>query len=248
MTVADDIAPRRQIGRMRYKRITRRLTRSRALWSLAVAGMMCIAAATSASVAQGRVTPGFEVPASSVLDANTLGIATGGGTVTVTAVPQNILASFGINGKRPVGFVQNGLGTALGRINYDKHAQIAAGRHVNVPVTFMTVELSGAPSPNGTGGRAQLIGDCTQANVECPSNTPAFQSVLVYVEDNSDTGANDKFQIQFCTDAPSASINQATCTVAEGGPIRTGQIQIRPSSSGGSAQVPTHVAAPRLQP
>jgi hypothetical protein len=233
---------------MQDKRITRRVTRSRALWSLAIAGMMCIAAATSASVAQGRVTPGFEAPASSTLDANAIGLATGGGTVTVTGIPQNILASFGINGKRPAGFVQDGTGTALGRINYDKHAQVTAGRHVNVPVKFMTIELSANPSPNGTGGKAQLIGDCTQTNGECPSGTPAYQSVLVYVEDNSDTGANDRFQIQFCTAPASASVNQATCTVAEGGPIRTGQIQIRPSPSGGSTQAPTHIAAPRLQP
>lgn len=232
---------------MRDKRITRRVTRSRALLSLAAAGMMCIAAATSASVAQGRVTPAFETPVSSVLSPDTIGLATGGGSVTVTGVP-NILASFGINGKRPAGFVQNGTGTAQGRINYDKHAQVTAGRHVNVPVTFMTLELSATPTTNGTGGKAQLIGDCTQANVECPSNTPAFQSVIVYVEDNSDTGGNDVFRIQFCTDPASASVNQATCTPAEGGPIRTGQIQIRPSPSGGSTMAPTHVAAPRLQP
>ena len=233
---------------MRDNRITRRVPHSRALWSLAAVATMCIAAAASAGVVQGRVTPGFEAPASSVLSPDTIGLATGGGTVTVPAVPQNILASFGINGKRPTGFVQNGTGTALGRINYDKHAQVTAGRHVNVPVMFMTVELSGTPSPNGTGGKAQLVGDCTQANVECPNSTPAFQSVLVYVEDNSDTGANDKFQIQFCTDPASASLNQATCSLAEGGQIRTGQIQIRPSPSGGTTMAPTHVAAPRLQP
>ena len=233
---------------MRDNRITRRVPRSRALCSLAAVATMCIAAAASAGVVQGRVTPGFEAPASSVLSPNIIGLATGGGTVTVTAFPQNILASFGINAKRPAGFVQNGTGTAQGRINYDKHGQVTAGRHVNVPVMFMTVELSGTPSPNGTGGRAQLIGDCTQANVECPSNTPAFQSVLVYVEDNSDTGNNDKFQIQFCTDPASVSINQTTCSLAEGGPIRTGQIQIRPSPSGGTGMAPTHVAAPRLQP
>ena len=233
---------------MRDNRITRRVSHPRALLSLAAVATMCIAAAASAGVVQGRVTPGFEAPASSVLSPDTIGLATGGGTVTVTAVPQNILASFGINGKRPTGFVQNGTGTATGRINYDKHAQVTAGRHVNVPVTFMTVELSATPSPNGTGGKAQLVGDCTQANVECPNNTPAFQSVVVYVEDNSDTGANDKFQIQFCTDPASASVNQASCSLAEGGAIRTGQIQIRPSPSGGTTMAPTHVAAPRLQP
>jgi hypothetical protein len=167
--------------------------------------------------------------------------------VTITAAPVNIVASFGINGKRPPGFVQNGSGTALGRINYSKHAQVDS-RHVNVPVTFMLLELSGSPSPNGTGGKAQLVGDCTQAGVECPSTPPGVRSVLVYVEDNSDTGANDFFQISYCTDVASANVNPATCGVAEGGPIRTGQIQIRPSPGGGSPQVPTHVAAPRLRP
>jgi len=230
---------------MRQHRLVKRITRSRALCSIAAVVVVAFGAALSSSDAQGRVDPLAQQQAGTQLSPDTLGIATGGGTVKVTAVPVDIVASFGINGKRPPGFVQNGTGTALGRINYDKHAQVA-GRHVNVPVTFMQVELSTNPSPNGMGGKAQLIGDCTQAGTECPSQPPGIQSVLVYVEDNSDTGANDVFRISFCTDAPSAS--PATCGVAEGGAIRTGQIQIRASSSGGSPAVPTHASAPRLLP
>jgi len=120
-------------------------------------------------------------------------------------------------------------GAALGRINYDKHAQVP-NRHVNVPVTFMNVELSATPSPNGTGGRAQLIGDCTVAGSECPTG---MSSVLVYVEDNSDTGANDKFNISYCVG--SASVAPTGCGAAEGGTTtRSGQIQIRPTGPSGS--------------
>jgi hypothetical protein len=230
---------------MRQHRLVKRITRWRTLCSIAAVVVVAVGAAISSSDAQGRVDP-IEQPTGTVLNPDVLGSATGGGSVTITAVPVNILASFGINGKRPPGFVQNGSGAALGRINYDKHAQVA-GRHVNVPVTFMQVELSTTPSPNGTGGKAQLIGDCTQAGVECPANTPAFQSVLVYVEDNSDVANTaDKFQISFCTGVASAS--PLGCGVAEGGPIRTGQIQIRPSAGGGSPVVPTAAGAPRLRP
>jgi len=232
---------------MRQHRLVKRITPWRTLCSIAAVVVVAFGAALSSSDAQRRVDPSAQQSTGTTLSPDTLGIATGGGTVKVTAVPVDIISSFGINGKRPAGFVQNGTGAAVGRINYSKHAQVAS-RHVNVPVAFMQVELSTNPTPNGTGGKAQLIGDCTQANVECPSSAPAFQSVLVYVEDNSDTGASDMFQIQFCTDAPSASPNPLTCTAAEGGNIRTGQIQIRATGGGGSPQVPTHVSAPRLRP
>jgi hypothetical protein len=232
---------------MRQHRLVNRITLWRALCSIAAVAVVAVGAALSSSDAQGRVDPLAGQPAGMILNPDALGMATGGGTVTVTALPPpNILASFGINGKRPPGFVQNGSGVALGRINYSKHAQVA-GRHVNVPVTFMQVELSNAPSPNGTGGKAQLIGDCTQPGAECPANTPAFQSVLVYVEDNSDVANTaDVFQISFCTGVASAT--PANCAFTEGGPIRTGQIQIRPSAGGGAPVVPTAAGAPRLRP
>jgi hypothetical protein len=233
---------------MREHRLVKRITRWRTLCSIAAVVVVAVGAALSSSDAQGRVDPYTQQLTGTVLNPDVLGMVTGGGTVsvTVTGVPTNVLASFGINGKRPPGFVQNGTGAALGRINYSKHAQVA-GRHVNVPVTFMQVELSTTPSSNGTGGKAQLIGDCNQAGVECPTTPPGIQSVLVYVEDNSDVANTaDVFQISFCTGV--ASVSPLGCGVAEGGPIRTGQIQIRPSASGGAPVVPTAASAPRLRP
>jgi len=222
---------------------TPRGTRKRILWAIAAVVVLCIGMAYPTKEAQGRVDPTAQNQAPAVLSPDTVGIATGGGTVTVTGVP-NIVASFGINGKRPTGFT--GGGAAVGRINYDKHAQVP-GRHVNVPVLFMTLELSANPSQNGTGGKARLIGDCTAPSTECPGNAPAFQSVLVYVEDNSDTGANDVFNISFCTGP--AAVSPLGCTVAEGGAIRTGQIQIKATGPGGAgASVPTAARAPLRLP
>ena len=231
---------------MRQHRHVKLITRWRTLCSIAAVAVVAVGAALSSSDAQGRVDPSAQQPTGTVLNPDVIGLVTGGGTVTVTGAP-NILASFGINGKRPPGFVQNNIGAALGRINYDKHAQVD-GRHVNVPVTFMNIELSMTPSPNGTGGKAQLIGDCNQAGVECPTTPPGIQSVLVYVEDNSDVANTaDVFRISYCTGVASAT--PAGCSpVPEGGPIRTGQIQIRPSAGGGGAAVPTSASAPRLRP
>jgi hypothetical protein len=232
---------------MRQPTFLQHFAKLRVLASIAAAAALCAGAVTSASVAQGRVDPGAQQPASSVLSADTIAIVTGGGTVVVTGVP-NVVASFGINGKRPAGFVQNGQGLAQGRISYNKHAQVA-GRHVNVPVTFMNVELSATPTPNGTGGKAQLIGDCTAPGAECPSSVPAFQSVLVYVEDNADSGAgNDVFQISFCTGAASASPGTANCGLAEGGVLRTGNIQVRARVAGSSPTAPTAARAPLRVP
>src|SRR2546428_5417324 len=216
---------------MRQHRRDKHITRWRTLFSMAAVMVMAVGAALSSSDAQGRVVQLPQEPTRSALSPDSVGLVTGGGTVKITAIPIDIVASFGINGKRPPGFIQDNTGAALGRINYSKHAQVG-GRHVNVPVTFMQVELSTNPSPNGTGGKAQLIGDCTQAGTECPSQPPGIQSVLVYIEDNSDTANTaDVFRIQFCTDVASASPSQITCSAAEGGPIRTGQVQIRPSAA-----------------
>jgi len=219
-------------------------TRTRIVGAIAAIVVLCFAMTRPADIAQGRVDPTTQDQGQAALSGDTVGVATGGGTVTVT-VPISLVASFGINGKRPVGFT--GGGAAAGRINYDRHANITTGRHVNVPVLFMTLELSATPSPNGTGGQGQLIGDCTAPASECPSNTPAFQSVLVYVQDNSDTGANDVFQISFCTGP--AVVSPLGCGVAEGGALRTGQIQIRASVPGsGGMSVPTAARAPLRLP
>jgi hypothetical protein len=229
---------------MRYPGLTR--THARVIATAGAIGVLCVALARPAEVAQGRVDPQTEQHTSAVLSANEVGIATGGGTIELTVNGVGVVASFGINGKRPTNFVQDGTGTAIGRVNYDKHAQVGA-RHVNVPVKFMTIELSATPTPNGTGGRAQLIGDCTAPGAECPSNAPAFQSVLVDVQDVSDSGATlDTFTISYCTGAASAT--PAGCIGTESGPLRTGNIQIRASVAGSSGIAPTAARAPLRKP
>src|SRR5207253_3385348 len=117
--------------------------------------------------------------------------ATGGGTV---AVDVTTVASFGINAKRPDTFTS---GVAQGRINYDRHANITGGRHVNVPVNFMQAQIGPTISPNGTGGRADLAGNCSDVGAECPTGVGG---VIVSVTDMSDSGAgSDSFTITFCS-------------------------------------------------
>ena len=171
---------------------------------------------TSFSSVQAR--SGDEPKLPSLISPDALATVSGGGTVVVAGVP-NTLASFGVNAARPTGFVAGG--AAVGHINYDKHAKVA-GNHVNVPVVLMAAELTATPSPNGSGGRAILVGDCTAAGAECPAG---IESVLVYVEDNADSGAgSDVFQISYCVLAP--SLSSAGCTLAEGGVLRSGNIQV----------------------
>jgi len=208
-----------------------------------------IGVALSAGIAQGRVDPGPQQSMGAQLSESTDAKVTGGGTVVVPVGFGTGVASFGLNAKRPNGFT-NGL--AQGRINYDKHAQIA-DRHVNVPVVYMQAEISGTPSPNGTGGRAVLVGQCGGSGSECRSND---ESVVVYVEDKSDSGGGiDIFRIFFCVvSSPDLTgFNGTTapvgCVGPEGGTLRTGNIQIRPGGgSGGSAQVPTAARAPLRLP
>ena len=123
---------------------------------------------------------------------------------------------------------------------------------MNVPVVYMQAEISGTPSPNGTGGRAAVVGQCG-GSAECRSNDA---SVVVYVEDKSDSGGGiDIFRIFFCVvSSPDLTgFNGTTapvgCVGPEGGTLRTGNIQIRPGGgSGGSAQVPTAARAPLRLP
>jgi hypothetical protein len=210
--------------------------------AFAAVATVAAAATLSGSVAQGRVDPLAPQPAGTQLDANTIAIATGGGTVEPDPT---MIASFGITGKRPAGFVQNGTGAAQGRINYSKHAQVA-GRHVNVPVTFMLAEIASPQTGNQTGGKAMLIGDCQATGAECPSTLPGMKSVRVYVEDNSDSGAgSDKFQISYCTSTASETVTLPACPLVE--PLvflRTGNIQIRTNVSGSGGNAPTSARAP----
>jgi hypothetical protein len=174
---------------------------------------------------------------------------TGGGTVSVPAGLGTAVASFGLNAKRPTGST-NGL--AQGRINYDKHAP-GSDRHVNVPVTYMQAELSGTPTPNGTGGRAAIVGQCGGTGSECRAGDA---SVVVYVEDRSDSGGgNDIFRIFYCfvTSPDLTGFNGSTapegCFGPDGGTLRTGNIQIRPGGGSGSGpQAPTAARAPLRLP
>jgi hypothetical protein len=208
-----------------------------------------IVVALTTSMAQGRVDPGTQQLMGAQLSETTDAKATGGGTVTVpVGFGGTAVASFGLNAKRPTGFT-NGL--AQGRINYNKHAQVA-DRHVNVPVSYMQAEISTTPTPNGTGGRAAVVGQCGGAGSECRAGD---QSVVVYVEDRSDSGGgNDIFRIFFCAVAsPDLTTFDGTtppvgCAAPEGGTIRTGNIQIRPGGTGASGVAPTAARAPLRLP
>jgi hypothetical protein len=213
-------------------------TKTRAIPALAVAVALIVSLAVPLTA---QASPSWSPNA---LATDTVGIATGGGTVAIGS----IVGSFGLNAKRPAGFA--GGGAAVGRINFDKHANILGGHHVNVPVTFMSIILSQTPTPNGTGGSAQIVGDCQASGAECPSNSPgpAFRSVLVYVEDNADSGADtDIFQITYCTD-PATSIPVTCPGGTDGGTLRTGNIQIRPNSGGPNGSAPVAPLAVRRLP
>lgn len=228
------------MGRMAEHAVLKRIPRWRMLGAFAAAAMVAAAATLSGSVAQGRVEP-LTQPTATVLDANTVAIATGGGTIQ--SDPTTI-ASFGLNAKRPAGFT--GGGAAQGRINYDKHAQITGGRHVNVPVTFMTAEIASPQTGNQTGGKAELIGDCQAPGAECPSSPAGIQSVLVHVEDNSDSGAgSDVFRILYCTTTASQTATAPVCPVIDADVmLRTGNIQIRTNVSGSGGNAPMSARAP----
>ena len=229
--------------------LTYRLTRSRR--GLCIAAVIVVASglALSASAVQGRVDPLSTQPSSAVMSPDTVAIVTGGGTVIVTEGTMNVVASFGLNARRPDGFVAGG--AASGRVNYDEHANVAT-RHVNAPVVLMQAAMSATPTANGTGGSAAMSADCA-APAECPAS---FLSVLVYVEDNSDSGANsDVFRIFFCTASPflpGPTFNGATapanCIGPEGNTLRTGNIQVRQTITGTTATAPTAARAPLRLP
>src|SRR5438105_9607528 len=77
--------------------------------------------ALSAGMAQGRVDPVSTAPSvTAAMSQDTVAIVTGGGTVIVAESTGNVVASFGLNARRPDGFT--GGGAATGRGNYDEHA------------------------------------------------------------------------------------------------------------------------------
>ena len=213
--------------------------------SLFAVAVILIGTVLSTDVAQGRVDLASDVSATQQ-DDDTVSKATGGGTVFAYPQPDKTVSSFGVNARRPVGFTTGGL--AEGRINYDRHRS-GAGRHVNAPVILMQSENSGTPGPNGTGGTASIIADCTIGGSTCPLNNV---QAIVYVEDNSDSGANsDVFRIWFCTvahtlplpDLSDPNADLGGCTGPEGGLLRTGNIQVRAQAGLAGETMATAAAA-----
>jgi hypothetical protein len=207
-----------------------RLRRSRVFSSLAILAIV-MSVSLSAGKAMASVDP-LSQRTSTLLDPNALAKVTGGGTVLAKPMMPAPVASFGLNARRPVDFV--GGGGAQGRINYDRHKNMA-DRHVNVPVQFMQAAPAPQP-PNQTGGDALIVGNC-EPPADCPaltSNGDPVQSVIVYVEDRATPGAGqDFFQIYFCSTPvgpPSGFVPRAPlagCDGPEGDYLRSGNIQLR---------------------
>lgn len=218
--------------------------RTRRASAIAASTALIVGAIVSLNVAQGGADA---MPFAPQLSTDTQAMATGGGTM-YTDPAHTTIASLGINAKRPAGFAPGQGGPAQGRVNFDNHANLA-GRHINVPVTYMLAEIAQPQSGNQTGGHAQLIGDCTQSGTEC-GGPVGTQSVLVDVTDNSDSGANsDTVSISYCSSSPQQTATSPICGPAVfSGTLRTGNIQIRVniSSSGGNA--PTAALAKRRLP
>src|SRR2546428_10429427 len=111
-------------------------TRTRIVGAIAAIVVLCFAMTRPADIAQGRVDPTTQDQGQAALSGDTVGVATGGGTVTVT-VPISLGASFGINGKRPGGVT--GGGGAAGRINYRQDANNTPRPPANPPVLSPTL-------------------------------------------------------------------------------------------------------------
>jgi hypothetical protein len=209
-----------------------RLRKSRVGSSIVVLAIV-MSISITAGKAMARVDPMVGGSTATLLDADSLAKVTGGGTVLARPMMPAPVASFGLNARRPVGFI--GGGDAEGRINYDRHKNMA-NRHVNVPVKFMQAAPAPQP-PNDTGGDALIVGDCTIQGATCPALTLSgdpVRSVIVYVEDRATPGTGqDFFQIYFCSSpagfppsfVPRVAITD--CDGPEGDSLRSGNIQIR---------------------
>ena len=216
--------------------LAHRVRRSRVASLLAVL-LITFGIALSPDVVQARVDPLSGSDARSPQDPGTVGKVTGGGTVLAQPTYNTTIASFGLNARRPVNFL--GDGVAEGRIMYDRHRN-STGRLVNVKVVLMQATAMNTP-PNGTGGSATIVGDCSLPGSTCPTTG----SALVYVEDNSDDGSvPDKFTITFCSGAPALPTPTGCNTgAAEGGTLRTGNIQIHPDPGFAGEAISTAGAA-----
>ena len=209
-----------------------RMRRSRVASSVAVL-LITLSVALSQDFVQARVDPLSGSDARSPQDPGTVAKTTGGGTVLAQPSYNTTIASFGLNARRPVNFLGDGL--AEGRITYNRHRN-STGRLVNVKVVFMEAVATNTP-PNGTGGSATIIGDCSLPGSTCPTTGLA----KVVVEDNSDDGSvADTFTISFCSGTPQ---NPTLCGVAEGGTLRTGNIQVHPDPGMAGEAISTAGAA-----
>jgi hypothetical protein len=198
--------------------------------------LVILAIVVSVSLSAGKAMASvvtLSQPTSALLDADALAKVTGGGTVLAKPMLPAPVASFGLNARRPTGFVSGG--AAEGRINYDRHKNMS-NRHVNAPVEYM--QASPAPQPpNQTGGDALIVANCTAQGATCPAVNAQgnpIQSAIVYVEDRATPGAGqDFFQIYFCeapVGPPSGFVRNGAmlgCDGPEGDSLRSGNIQIR---------------------
>jgi hypothetical protein len=231
---------------MRYA-VIERIAKSRTASVMAILAVL-VSITLSGSLAQARVSSFSTSRTFADLSGDTVAKVTGGGTVLAAPTYPNTVATFGVNARRPAGFI--GGGGATGRIHYDRHRN-TTGRQVDAPVVLMEAIISSTPTPNGTGGDAALVGDCTAVGATCPAGD---QSVVAYVEDNSDSGANsDVFKIYFCTSPatpPPATINGGSipgCDPPEGGTLRSGNIQLH-STAGAVGETITTAAAAGVFP
>ena len=231
---------------MRYA-VIERIARSRTASVTAILAVL-VSITLSGSFVQARVDPFSSSRSFADLSGDTVAKVTGGGTVLAAPLYPNTVATFGVNARRPPGFV--GGGQAVGRIHYDRHRN-TTGRQVNAPVVLMEGVITNPQTPNGTGGKASLVGDCDAMGATCPTND---HSVVVYVEDNSDSGANsDVFKILFCTTPPApppptfAGGPLPNCDAPEGGTLRSGNIQVH-STPGEVGETTTTAAAAGIFP
>jgi hypothetical protein len=225
-----------------------RLRKSRVGSSIVVLAIV-MSISLTAGRAMARVDPLASQSTATSLDADALAKVTGGGTVLAKPMSPAPVASFGLNARRPVGFL--GGGVAEGRINYDRHKNMA-NRHVNVPVVYMQAAPAPQP-PNQTGGDALIVGDCTAQGATCPALTALgdpVQSAVVYVEDRATPGASqDFFQIYFCSTPAGPPLNFtprvaiAGCDGPEGDLLRSGNIQIRGDAAVAGEMVGTAAAS-----
>jgi hypothetical protein len=223
---------------MRYAPIER-IARSRTASTIAVLAVL-VSIAVSGRIALARVDTGTAGRAASTQSQDTTAKVTGGGTVLAWPTYATTIASFGLNARRPQGYISGP--AAVGRVSYNRHRN-SVGRHVNASVT----QMQAFKGSGQTGGSATLAADCTPP-AECP---PGTTYVLVYVEDNSDSGAgSDVFRIFNCTGfvaLPGPTFNGTTppadCSAFEGGTLRTGDIQVRGDAAVLGEQMSTAAAA-----